>query len=202
MLATEGSMPSQRILVLYAHAAPHRSRVNRRLADAAREVANVYVHDLYETYPDFYIDVAREQALVERADIVAFVHPFQWYSMPALLKEWIDVVLEKGWAYGDGATALQGKGYWLVTTTGSRAESYQAEGRHGHSFDAFLPQFAQTAALCGMRWLPPHVLHAAHHVDADVLDAHIAAFAARLRTYAGDALLAPTLETRIADGRP
>ena len=193
-------MSGQRILVVYAHSAPHRSRINRRLAEAARQVANVYVHDLYETYPDFYIDVPREQALVERADIVAFVHPIQWYSMPALLKEWIDVVLEEGWAFGAGATALQGKGYWLVTTTGSRAESYRPEGRHGHSFEAFLPQFQQTAALCGMRWLEPHVLHAAHHVDEATADAHIDSFIERLRAYAGDALPAPANEPRITDG--
>src|SRR3954471_14966828 len=97
------NMPAAyRILVLYAHATPHRSRVNRRLADAARSLPNARVHDLYEQYPDFHIDVAYEQALLADADLIVFQHPIQWYGMPALLKEWVDTVFERGWAYGAG----------------------------------------------------------------------------------------------------
>ena len=97
-----------RILILYAHPTHRRSKVNRRLIEAARTVPNVLVHDLYETYPDFYIDVEYEQRMLADADLVVFQHPIQWYSMPALLKEWVDLVLELGWAYGSGGTALKG----------------------------------------------------------------------------------------------
>lgn len=173
-------MPNHRILVLYAHPAPHRSRINRRLADAARSIDGVLLHDLYETYPDFFIDVAREQALVEQADVVVFLHPVRWYSMPSLLKEWVDAVLQPGWAYGPGASALRGKGYLLALTAGSTLDSYAEGERHGHAFDAFLPPFRQTAALCGMRWLEPHILHGANSVDEAAVDAHVAAFRARL----------------------
>ena len=176
-------MNEARVLVLFAHAAPHRSRVNARLAAAARSVPGVHVHDLYETYPDFFIDVEREQALVAAADVVVFLHPIQWYGMPALLKEWTDVVLQHGWAYGKDGTALHGKGYWMVATTGSTAEAYQSGAAHGRPFAHYLPPFEQTAALCGMRWLEPLILHGAHVVsDADV-DAHVAAFRDRLLTY-------------------
>jgi glutathione-regulated potassium-efflux system ancillary protein KefF len=175
--------PAKRILVLYAHPTPHHSRINRRLAEAAQAVPNVRVHNLYETYPDFYIDVQREQALLAEADLIVFQHPIQWYSMPSLLKEWVDVVLEYGWAYGPGGTALRGKDFWLVVTTGSVEESYQEGGYHGHEFPAFLPPIQQTALLCGMRWLPPLILHGAHQVDAAVVDAHVAAYLQRLVTY-------------------
>jgi glutathione-regulated potassium-efflux system ancillary protein KefF len=168
------------ILVIYAHAAPHASRVNRLLAQAAGALPRVLVHDLYERYPDFYIDVAAEQALLAAAGHVVFVHPIQWYSMPALLKEWVDVVLQAGWAYGKDGKALAGKTYWLVTSTGSPADAYSAGGAHGRPFDDYLPQFRQTAALCGMRWEEPLVLHGAHLVDDAALDAHVAAFVARL----------------------
>jgi glutathione-regulated potassium-efflux system ancillary protein KefF len=174
-------MPSSlRVLVVYAHAAPHRSRINRRLAQAARDVAGVHVQDLYETYPDFYIDAAREQRLVEQADTVAFVHPLRWYGVPALLKEWFDVVLEPGWAYGRDSTALRGKRYWQAVTTGSPADAYRAGAIHGRPFSDFLAPFEQTAALCGMQWLAPLVFHGADSAGEDAIDAHVEAFRLRL----------------------
>ena len=176
-------MPNHRLLVLYAHPAPHRSRINRRLAEAARSVDGVLLHDLYETYPDFFIDVAREQALAEQAELIVFLHPLRWYSMPSLLKEWVDAVLQPGWAYGPGATALQGKGYLLAVTTGSPLASYAAGERHGRPFEDFLPPFQQTAALCGMHWLAPHILHGANSSDEGAVDTHVAAFRARLTAF-------------------
>lgn len=174
---------ASRILVLYAHPAPHRSRINRRLAQAAAAVEGVLVHDLYETYPDFFIDVAREQALVEQADLLVFLHPIRWYSMPSLMKEWVDSVLAPGWAHGPGAMALRGKAYWLAATTGSLEESYRPGERHGRPFADFLPPFEQTARLCGMEWWPPHILHGANGASETAIDAHVASFRARLDAF-------------------
>ncbi|MES2538895.1 MAG: NAD(P)H-dependent oxidoreductase [Pseudomonadota bacterium] len=172
-----------RILILYAHSAPHRSRVNRLLVDAASAMTNIRVHDLYETYPDFDIDIQHEQMLLTEADLVVFQHPIQWYSMPALLKEWVDVVLEQGWAYGQDGNALRDKDFWLVATTGGPQESYQESGYHRYPFSAFLPPIRQTIELCGMRWLPPHILHGAHQADDDVIAAHVDRYRERLATY-------------------
>jgi putative NADPH-quinone reductase len=172
-----------RILVVYAHPTHRYSKVNRRLIDAARSLPNVLVDDLYETYPDFYIDVEREQTSLAGADLIVFQHPIQWYSMPSLLKEWVDVVLEDGWAYGPSGTALLGKDFWLVATTGGPGESYHETGYHRHSFSAFLPPIEQTIDLCGMRWLPPLILHGAHQVDDAVVEAHAERYRQRLATY-------------------
>jgi putative NADPH-quinone reductase len=106
----------KRILLLFAHPAYHKSRVNRHLLAAAQQVEVVHIHDLYEEYPNFHIDVPREQNLLLEHDVVVFQHPFYWYSCPALLKEWLDLVLQHGFAYGDEATALHGK-YLLTATT-------------------------------------------------------------------------------------
>jgi glutathione-regulated potassium-efflux system ancillary protein KefF len=173
-----------RIVVIYAHSASQRSRVNVRLAEAARKVRGVEVRDLYEIYPDFFIDVVREQAILTAADIIVFLHPIQWYGMPSLMKEWVDAVLTSGWAYGQDGTALQGKGYWMVATTGSLADAYQPGAAHGHAFGDFLIPFQQTAALCGMRWLAPMVLHGAHAVSDAEVDAHVAAFSEHLQELA------------------
>ncbi len=97
--------------------------------------------------------------------------------MPPLMKLWLDEVLAFGWAYGPGGTALQGKDLWLVASTGGPEDSYRPDSYNRYFFDAFLPPYEQTAALCGMRFLPPLLLHGAHRVDDAAIDAHAAVYA-------------------------
>jgi glutathione-regulated potassium-efflux system ancillary protein KefF len=117
-----------------------------------------------------------------------------WYSMPSLLKEWVDMVLESGWAHGRDGSALQGKDFWLVATAGGSQDDYQEGGYHGREFSAFLPPFEQMAALCGMRWLPPYIVHSAHRLDEADMARHVESYVARLRNYpnwCGNAVAAP-----------
>ena len=67
-----------------------------------------------------------------------------------------------------------------MASTGGPQHSYRPDGYNRYFFDAFLHPYEQTAALVGMRWLPPLLLHGAHRVDAATLDAHAAVVAARL----------------------
>jgi putative NADPH-quinone reductase len=178
-------MTAENILVLYAHPAPQRSPLNRRLAGIARDMPGVRVQDLYELYPDFDIDGERERALLADARLVIFLHPFRWYGMPSLMKEWMEIVLQPGWAYGRGQGALHGKAFWLVTTTGSGLEAYQPGGLHGRPFSDFLAPFEQTAALCGMEWQAPLVLHGAARNEAAPMEEQAGEFRRRLAAYAG-----------------
>jgi putative NADPH-quinone reductase len=162
-----------RILVVYAHAAPNASRVNRRMVAAARALPNVTVSELYELYPDFVIDVDHEQTLLAQAELIVLQHPVQWYGMPSLQKEWLDQVLEHGWAHGSNGHALAGKQLLLAVTTGGNAQSYSESGEHGYPFAAFLPPYRQTALLCGMHWLAPLVLHGARHASEETVTAHV-----------------------------
>lgn len=171
------------VYVLGAHPNWRESRVNRGLWEAAQGLPNVRARDLFAAYPDYDIDVAAEQAQAQPASLIVLLHPIQWYSMPALLKLWLDEVLAYGWAYGPGGTALQGKDLWLVTTTGGPEDSYHPQGYNRYFFDAFLPPYEQTAALCGMRFLPPLVMHGAHRVPAEDVQAHIDVFRQRLGSY-------------------
>ena len=171
------------IYVLAAHPDWRESRVNRPMMDAARGLERVLVRDLYTTYPDYAIDVAAEQAALTKAQLVVLLHPIQWYSMPALQKLWLDDVLAYGWAYGEGGMALQGKDLWLVATTGGPEASYHPQSYNRYFFDAFLPPYEQSAAICGMRFLPPMVLHGAHSVGSDVVDRHVETFRQRLHSY-------------------
>lgn len=172
------------VLVLLAHPQLEHSRANRAMAEAARAAGpRVAVRDLYALYPDYAIDVEAEQAALAPARLVVWQHPLQWYHMPPLLKLWVDEVLAFGWAYGPGGTALRGKDLWLAVSTGGPAPSYRPEGHNRHFFDAFLPPYEQTAQLCGLRFLPPLVLHGAHRADDAALAEHAAVYAQRLAAY-------------------
>jgi glutathione-regulated potassium-efflux system ancillary protein KefG len=167
-----------RILVLYAHPSHQASRANRALRAAIEDLPGVAVHDLYETYADFYVDARREKALLEESDVLLFQHPFYWYSCPALLKEWLDIVLEEGWAYGEGGEALRGKHWMHAISAAGSAGRYQRSGLNNFTIAELLRPFEQSAHFCGMRWLPPFVTHHATELD----DAAIAAQAAAYRT--------------------
>lgn len=180
------------ILIVYAHPASHLSHINRRMLDHVRDLPNVRVHDLYQAYPDFYIDVAREQALLADSDLIVLQHPVQWYSMPSLLKEWIDVVFEHGWAYGREGCALRGKDLWLVASTGSPESAYRPDGIHRRHFSDFLPPYEQTAHLCGMRWLPPLIVHGYRKADAAEIEPAAVEYRERLVNYPAWSKAVPT----------
>jgi len=162
-----------RLLVLFAHPAVQKSRINRRLATAAREIEGVTFHDLYEAYPDFDIDVAHEQSLLVGHDVIVLQHPFYWYSCPALMKEWLDLVLEYGFAYGHGGDKLRGKTLLSVLTTGGPEQAYGRGGLNHFTMRELLAPFEQTARLCGMTYLPPFVVHGSIRlVETAEIDRH------------------------------
>ena len=172
------------ILVLVAHPSLEQSRANRRLMQAAAGAsARVEVRDLYALYPDYLIDTAAEQARLQAATLVVWQHPIHWYSMPPLMKLYVDEVLSFGWAYGPDGDALRGKDLWLVATTGGPEDSYRPDSYNRYFFDAFMPPYEQAATLCGMRFLPPLLLHGAHDVNEAQIAAHAAVYAQRLSSY-------------------
>lgn len=156
-----------RVLVLFAHPVLERSRVNKCLLGALRGLEGVTIHDLYEAYPTLAIDVAREQQLLLDHDVFVFQHPFYWYSTPAIMKEWLDLVLEHGWAYGHGGTQLRGKIMLNALTTGGPAQAYRVDGYNRFTVRQLLAPWDQTAHLCGIRYLAPFVVHAALRVVGD-----------------------------------
>ena len=157
--------------MIYAHPDPHESVANRAMLDGIDAIDHVTVHDLYAAYPDFFIDINRERDLVCCHDIIVFQHPLYMYSCPALLKEWIDVVLSKGFAHGDGI-ATKGKYWRSVVTTGGAAEAYTPDGYNRCSIADILKPFELSAALCQMEWLEPLVLHWARRIPPHELADH------------------------------
>lgn len=155
-----------RVLILFCHPALELSRVHRALRDHAAAVPDVTFHDLYEAYPDFDVDVRREQELLAAHDVVVVQFPLYWYSTPALLKQWEDLVLEHGWAYGREGRALRGKRWLSVVSAGGGEAAYQPDGLNRRTLRDFLAPLEQTARLCGMTYLPPLVVPGTHRMEA------------------------------------
>ena len=154
-----------KVLILFAHPAFEKSRVHKAMVKQVLKVEGITFHDLYEAYPDYDIDLDREQELLLKHDVIVFQHPFYWYSCPAILKQWQDLVLEHGWAYGRGGTKLSGKILFNAITAGGREEVYQASGYNRFTIKQLLVPFEQTAHLCKMIYLPPFVLHDTHRMN-------------------------------------
>lgn len=162
----------KKILILFAHPAFQKSRINSRLTDGISEIEGVTFRDLYQVYPDFDIDVPAEQTLLESHDVLIFQHPMFWYSTPAILKEWQDLVLEHGWAYGSKGNALKGKWFFSAITTGGGQQAYCREGLNHYTINELLAPIERTVKLCKMNYLPPFVVHGTHAITPAQVETH------------------------------
>lgn len=156
-----------RILVYFAHPGRRYSRANLAMAETVSHLAGISFIDLYEHYPRHDIDIEAEQARLLDADVIVFQFPLFWYSTPSLLKDWMDLVLEHGFAYGEGGEALKGKSLLCAITTASPESAYSSHGFQQYPLRTFLTPLEQTARLCQMRFLPPYVLYEALKASED-----------------------------------
>ena len=159
-----------RVLILFAHPSLERSRVHTGLLRSLPTDPDLTLHDLYEAYPRLDIDVHHEQQLLLDHDVIAFQHPFYWYSTPPILKQWQDLVLQHGWAYGSKGRALQGKTFVSLISTGGGEPAYCSEGYNRFTVRQLLAPVEQTARLCRMRFLPPFVVFGTHRLDPAAIE--------------------------------
>lgn len=156
-----------KILILFAHPLYEKSRIHKALKKAIPETSDITFRDLYELYPDFNIDIKKEQQFLVQHDIIIWQHPVYWYSVPPLLKQWIDMVLEFGWAYGPGGDKLKGKSVMNVVSAGGQRAVYNPEGRNRFTVRQFFAPLDQTVLLCNMKYLAPFVVHGTHSLTND-----------------------------------
>ena len=162
----------KKILIIFAHPALPKSKIHKRLTDSVKNEVGITLNNLYENYPDFYLDIIQEQQLLIEHDIIIWQHPFYWYSAPAILKEWFDLVLQHGFAYGENGKNLKGKQVLSVISTGGSKEIYCKEGRNQFTVNEFLIPYKQSANLCLMEYLPPLVIYDAHSLTNYDIDKH------------------------------
>lgn len=169
------------ILVLFAHPAYEKSRVHAPMSAAVRDLPGVTFHDLYEEYPDLDVDVPREQELLTSHAVIVFQYPMYWYSVPPLLKQWMDLVLEHGWAYGSAGRALEGKVLQVAMSAGGREQAYGPEGFNQLTLRQFLAPVEATARLCRMQFNEPWVVTGTHVMSAADIAAAAASYAETIR---------------------
>ena len=165
---------TKKILLLFAHPSLERSEVNSELLLASQATADITVVDLYREYCTFQIDINREQERLLAHDVIVFMFPLYWYSTPSLLKEWQDLVLEYGFAYGPNGDALKDKLFLCALTAGGPEEAYCSMGYNQYSLRELLRPLEQTANLCGMHFLAPYALYGARTaVEEDRVHCHV-----------------------------
>lgn len=158
-------MKQNRILLLFAHPSQHRSEVNAPLFKLAHSLDFVTAVDLYAEYPNHNIDIKREQYRLDAHDVIIFQFPFYWYSTPSILKEWQDLVLEYGYAYGKNGTALKNKKFMCALSAGGNERAYHGQGGNHFTLSQFLLPLEQTAHITGMEYIAPFATFSSRSTD-------------------------------------
>lgn len=176
----------KRVLILFAHPSPHRSEVNMPLFLGSKEVENVTCVDLYDEYPTYDIEIEKEQERLLNHDVIVFMFPLYWYSTPSILKEWQDLVLEYGFAYGKQGTALHGKTFFCALSAGGAEEAYQSDGYNHFTINELLQPLEQTSRLTGMEYWPPFAIFGARTAsDEGRVKEHVSRWKALLKSISG-----------------
>ncbi len=154
---------------IVTHPNLQKSRINKEIAQVFEGKSGIETRKLYEAYPDWKIDVAKEKESLLKADIIIVQTPFYWYSTPGLFKEWEDLVLEYGFAYGEGGDKLKGKKFQIVLSAFGPEEAYREGGYNNFTIEELLRPLEQTAKLCQMIYVKPlALLGVTHKSDAEV----------------------------------
>ena len=170
-----------KLIVYFAHPGQKFSRTNVAMVKAAQSIDGITFVDLYAEYPRHDIDVHREQDRLLSHDIILFQFPLYWYSTPSLIKEWQDLVLQHGFAYGHDGDKLAGKTVMLAITAGGPQDAYTPKGYQHYPLRTFLTPFEQTARLCNMRFATPYALYGALSAKVeDEIAAHASGYEALL----------------------
>ena len=108
---------------------------------------------LDELYPDYKIDIEKEQEKLEKSDIIVLQFPLFWYGMPSIMKKWMEDTFKHGWSHGSTGDKLQGKKLIASFTAGAPEEAYQKDGLMGYEIEDYLPAIKSMCGLCGMEFL-------------------------------------------------
>ncbi len=166
----------KQIVTLFAHPQIRHSRVHKKLIQVQVDHPQVIVRDLYELYPDYIINVEKEQSILKMSDVLIWQFPIHWYSTPAILKEWIDTVFTPDFAFGPNGNELGGKYLWPVVSCGGNEEAYSALGSNKYSLKTFLLPLVQTAKYCNLQVFDPFVIYQANTISEEEIEKKIVQF--------------------------
>ncbi|MER6996168.1 NAD(P)H-dependent oxidoreductase [Streptomyces sp. NPDC000410] len=131
-------------------------------------------------------DVAAEQEKVRWSDAVILQFPMWWFSVPAILKGWIDRVFTSGFGYGKAVPppysegALAGRRALVSVTAGAREWSFSDRGIHGRLTDVLHPVQHGLFWFTGMAPLEPFAVYDANDLPDEPFEAAKRAYGLRL----------------------
>ena len=157
------------ITIIHAHPYANHSKSGQALLAGVKGLPHLDVRGLYDMYPDFHIDVKKEQDQLLKSDLIVLQNPLHWYHVPSLMSLWFEKVLAFDWAHGNGNQALAGKKLLWAVTTGDELNSFNANGINNFSFEELARPIQQTALFCGMKWLEPFVVYHASQLSEEEL---------------------------------
>jgi NAD(P)H dehydrogenase (quinone) len=133
----------------------------------------------------FAPDIEEEMSKVEWCEFMVWVFPLWWFSVPAILKGWVDRVFAMGRFYGGGriySTGVsRGKRALLCLTTGGPAESYVRGGFNGDIHGILRPIQRGMLQFVGFDVLAPQIVYSPVRMTQEWRRQQLEAFAARLR---------------------
>jgi len=155
------------VLIISGHPDLNNSLANITiLEEVAKSLPEVHIRRLDELYPTYQFDIAAEQQSLLNADLIIWQFPFSWYSVPGLMKLWIDQVFVHGFSHGSHSQ-LGGKKLLLSFTTGAPEVAYSSTGVFKHTIEDYLPQFETTAALCNLKLVDSIYSHGVSYSGRD-----------------------------------
>ncbi|XP_061548033.1 NAD(P)H dehydrogenase [quinone] 1-like [Phycodurus eques] len=129
-------------------------------------------------------DITEEQRKLSEADLIIFQFPMYWFSLPAILKGWIDRVLVPGYAHSKEKRYSRGifkdKRAVLSFTTGSQESMFSANGINGDMNVTLWPIQNGILHYCGFQVLAPQIFWAPSHVPQEARAAMLQAWRSRL----------------------
>ena len=153
------------VLMILAHPNIEQSIANKHISNIISTQHHAEVRHLNELYPDYKIDVKAEQEALKKADIIIIQYPLFWYSVPAILKEWIDSVFTYGFAFGKGSHQLEGKKLIVSFTTGSSVKDYPAV-----VVEKIVFPFKGLANFCKMEYVTEFISHEIGNYSEDAIN--------------------------------
>lgn len=134
----------------------------------------------------FSADIADEVAKLAWCDTLILQFPLWWFSVPAIMKGWIDRVLVNGLAYGAGKRfetgGLKGKRAMLALSTGCDSAMVEPDGMLGDLHVNLWHLHAGTFAYTGCTVMPPFCAWSIQYVDDQTRESYLDAYAAHLGT--------------------
>ena len=141
------------ILIISGHTDLSNSVANKQILETLHEkLPKAEIVKLDSEYPDYKIDVLKEQQRVKRADIIVLAFPFFWYAAPAIVYRWMELTLVHGFAYDSKGGKLQGKKLIVSITSAAPNDALTKEGICGHTIEEYMQWIKDSCNIVGFEY--------------------------------------------------